>query len=142
MGELFTTVVAGVLIFVGGQLLSRFLVDPLHEWRKLKGEIAHALVFYSNVHVAPRLHSVEFGEEAMKHYRDLASQLWQRVHAIPCHRLFVLLRLVPSWKRVQAASSGLIGLSNSVFETDPLHHMDRNKMRERVREALGLRDFE
>lgn len=136
----FVTVVSGVLIFVIGQLLSRFVLEPLAEWRKLRGEVAHALHFYANVYVGEGLHTAEYGQEVMKHYRDLASQLWQRAHAIPFYRVFVLMKAVPSWSQLQQASAGLTGLSNTVFsrESDGLGS-SLDKRRDEIREALRLK---
>jgi len=46
------TVVAvgiGVAIFVLGQVLLRFLVEPIQEQRRIIGEIASALVYLANI---------------------------------------------------------------------------------------------
>jgi hypothetical protein len=142
MGELNNTVIAGVMVFVLGQLAARFVLEPLAEWRKLRGEIAHALHFYANVAVGEGLHSAEFGEQAVKHYRDLASQLWQRAHAIPAPLYWLLVRfkMVPSWPQVREVSAALTGLSNTVFrrESDGLGR-SLIQRREEIREALRLK---
>src|SRR5688500_11232023 len=43
------TAVGGVTVFVIGQLVAKFLIEPIHEQKKLIGEIAGTIIFYSNV---------------------------------------------------------------------------------------------
>lgn len=42
------TIFGGIVIFVGGQILVKFLVDPFYEQSKLIGEIANSLIYYAN----------------------------------------------------------------------------------------------
>lgn len=138
MGEINTTVVAGVLVLVLGQVITRFILDPLQDWRKLRGEISHALHFYANVLVAPGFHTVEQGHEAVTVYRDLASQLWQRSYAIPAPVFWVLsrCRVLPNWDEIRKAASGLTGLSNTVMDSGS--HDGRDTHANMVRNALRL----
>ena len=41
------TLLVGILVFVGGQLVGKFLIEPLHEQRKCIGAIPDALIFYA-----------------------------------------------------------------------------------------------
>lgn len=43
------TILGGILIFVGGQILTKFIVEPFYEQSKLIGEIANSLIYYANV---------------------------------------------------------------------------------------------
>lgn len=40
------TIFGGVLVYVIGQVTSKFLIDPIHEQKKLIGEIGDSLIFY------------------------------------------------------------------------------------------------
>jgi hypothetical protein len=43
------TILGGIVIFVGGQILTKFIVEPFYEQSKLIGEIANSLIYYANV---------------------------------------------------------------------------------------------
>jgi hypothetical protein len=45
-GALATALIA-VVVFVAGQILQRFVLEPIQEQRRLMGKIAHALLFYA-----------------------------------------------------------------------------------------------
>jgi len=129
------TVCSGVLVLVAGQVLIRFLLDPLTELRKLLGEISDSLTFYAHVYSNPGSPNQDVLAEAKTVLRQRASQLWARALSLPFYWLFSLLRLVPSKKSISTASSNLIGLSNSVFRGDAA---ENTKRAVEIREALGL----
>lgn len=43
------TILGGILVFVIGQVVVKFILEPLHEQAKLIGEIANSLIFFANV---------------------------------------------------------------------------------------------
>jgi hypothetical protein len=45
----------GVAIFVLGQVLLRFFLEPMQEQRRIIGEIASALVYLANIHNLDRV---------------------------------------------------------------------------------------
>jgi hypothetical protein len=47
------TIAGGFLVYVFGQIATRFLIDPYHEYRKTVGEIADTLVYYANIYMNP-----------------------------------------------------------------------------------------
>jgi hypothetical protein len=129
------TIVAAVLGFILGQVLSGFVLDPLQDWRKFRGEVAYALIYYANVTFREESRSEDDVQEASKRLRDLVSQAWQRAFSIPLYSMWAFFKIVPSRKRLQEASSGLIGLSNSLGRDS--HHL-REGYRKEIREALRL----
>jgi hypothetical protein len=78
------TIVGGVTIYVLGQLVSRFVIDPYHEYRRFTGEIAQALVYYDNV---TALSGLEIRNEASKLFKQQGGLLRVRVMAVPWHKL-------------------------------------------------------
>lgn len=50
------TILGGIIIFVGGQIVTRFIIEPFYEQFKLIGEIANSLIYYGNVDEAVELH--------------------------------------------------------------------------------------
>jgi hypothetical protein len=117
--EIFWTVLASVAVFVVGQAVVKFLIEPWHEYRMLVGRIAHALILHAHVHSNLDLISPVPVEEARCELRSLAGELWQRTNAIPFYGPIPrACRWVPSWPEIEKAASGLIGLS---FGLDSFH---------------------
>lgn len=136
------TAVGGVTVFVIGQLVAKFLIEPIHEQKKLIGEIAATIIFYSNVgagveqHYFDQIKAIDKSDDPKKeilidrytnilnsHWaksdeaamtlRRQATELLGKTHAIPFYKLLSLLRQVPKLDNITAASSELIGMSNS-----------------------------
>jgi len=136
------TALVGVVVFVIGQVVVKFLIEPLQEQKKLLGEIAGSLVFYSNVGAGMEQHYYEqikalnksddpLKEIAIDRYRDIlrnhwrksdeasttlrrqASELLGKTHAVPLYAFWSFLGRVPKIDDVVAASTQLIGMSNS-----------------------------
>ena len=68
------TITGGVLIFVLGQMILKFVIEPIHEFNKLKGEIAYSLVFYANVYMNVPLSYTDLSEDRQD--RDKAQQVF------------------------------------------------------------------
>lgn len=138
IGQVFWTVLSGVLVFVIGQLLVKFAIEPMHEYRKLCGEIADALVFYANVTARYTGIQKELLEEAQRTYRRLAGQLYARAHVIRLYPVWAFVRLVPRRKDLAQASSSLIGLSNNVFDQSVDGFKAKDKYRDDIKKLLDL----
>jgi len=68
------TLIGGVLLLVISQFITRFVVDPLIDFRRLLGEIGHTLVFYSHYffNASVMASKPEF-QNAKEQCRELAS---------------------------------------------------------------------
>src|SRR5688572_8306196 len=42
------TILGGIIVFVAGQVVTKFIIEPLYEQSKLIGEIANSLTYYAN----------------------------------------------------------------------------------------------
>lgn len=141
------TIIGGVCIFVIGQLLSKFIIEPIYEQRNAIGAIADALIFYSRLYVNPGpIRDKELGTikvlpeqtEAEDALRQHASKLMARTQAIPLYRLWAKLKLVRSKENILEAHKNLIYLSNSIVQRD----RKENKMsRTNIVQALGFKDL-
>ena len=60
------TVVAGVAVFSAGQIVTKFFVEPWHDYRMSIGRIAHAVIIYGQAHGDPRFVSTVPVEEARR----------------------------------------------------------------------------
>lgn len=137
----------GVLVFVIGQIIIKFFVEPIHKQAELIGEIAHSLTYYGNIYGikvvfgdSPEAGSpiVQRAKDATNTFRDQGARLRATVTVIKWYPLWTFLRLVPKKDAVITASTELIGLSNSVGGTD----VDWSAIHKRegsIAESLGFR---
>ena len=131
------TVMVGVLVFVIGQLLVKFVIEPIQELKKSLAEIHYSLVF----HARPILSS--FGKEdwddtAQDMLRKLSSDLSSRIGAVPLYDRWVSMshKFLPEKKKALEASRFLVTLSNSV------HDQDRSKNGDIVNKIFLLLNFD
>jgi hypothetical protein len=115
MSEVLTaalTVFAGFVVFVGGQIVQRFLLEPIQEQRRVIGEIAYVLLYHDNV---GRFHTEEYRGEVGYTLRKLAGELRRTRATIPLYGLLEKTPWVVKTDNVMTASSSLVGWSNSVI---------------------------
>lgn len=136
--SVFWTVLAGVVVFVVGQAIQRFILEPIQEQRRIIGDIANALVFLANVGPLPEwapagdLVLPASHEEASRTIRSLAARLRATLWTIPLYNWWAGLRLIPPRAAIDTASQQLIGWSNSLQRGQP------DAARQRVAAALKL----
>jgi hypothetical protein len=109
------TIIGGVLIYVFGQIVIRFFVDPYQHYRQIVAEIADALVYYGNISGGSNR---QRQDEASNAFRQKASLLRVKAYGIPYYNKFAKWRWVPPWSSIMEASSALIDLSNEVYKHD------------------------
>lgn len=141
------TVVGGVLVFVIGQLIIKFFIEPLQEQANLIGEIANSLILYSNVggNVEPyyyeglkKANELEepIKKVAVERYEKILNNHWEKsesashilrqqaaklmgvTNSIPFYNFWAFLKIVPKRQNVLSASTQLIGMSNSTHGED------------------------
>ena len=47
------TVIIGVTVYASSQIVSKFLIEPIHKQDEIRGEIADSLAFYANIYCNP-----------------------------------------------------------------------------------------
>lgn len=136
MENLVSAVISGVAVFIAGQALLKFVLEPIHRQRKIIGEVAFVSLMYANVQTHENLEFelVELTEpnEAAKELRRLAGELKSTLWTIPFYSFWSALKLTPERENIQKASSSLVGWSNSVHGGNPRPH------KEKLQEALDL----
>lgn len=154
-------IVSGVAIFVVGQIVSNFLLEPLQRYRELVGKISYSLIFYGNATTTlqdiyfqdiealkelpePKKSTIENRylqviqkdwdnvDDAKRTLRQQASELMSASNAIPLYNLWAILGIIPRRKYILKASENLIGLSNSSSLDGP---SDRRK---EIAKALNI----
>lgn len=112
MDQTFWTVLAGVSVFVLGQVVQNFLLKPIQDLKKVIGEISHKVKFHSNILTNSRMpeEKIRWAADDM---RDLSCQLESRYVLIPLSGFFGHLRIIPSRANITKAAKDLIFLSNA-----------------------------
>ena len=136
------TLLSGIIIFVIGQIVVKFIIEPIHEQKKLIGEIAGSILFYYNVgarmepYYYEQLKKLQESDDPLKEvaidrYKEILKSHWNRSdeasrvlrqqssdllgksNAIPLYGLWSFLRQVPKIEDVLEASTQLTGMANS-----------------------------
>jgi len=138
-GALVTALFA-VVVFVAGQILQRFVLEPIQEQRRLIGEVAHALLFYANrgpAGVQLGTFTLEDLRETSRHLRDLAGRLRSSIFYIPLYDTVArLVDSVPMREDALEAATQLVGWSNGLYHerSGP----DNSRRRRIIAEKLGI----
>ena len=133
-GELFITILSGVIIFIISQYFLELLIKPCSRYKNIKYKILNKLKFYSRIitnplefeyfEESPAL-KTEFTKEKRKEYQDKVNdykKISDEIRMLSCE-LDEFYYAIPKFYRnffindeVDKASSNLIGLSNSLFK--------------------------
>ena len=108
----------GIAIYIVGQLLSKFFIEPLHELRKTVGEVRFNLAFHG-----PTIHtsigrSKESSDAAREALLKSSCDLIAKLYSVPIYeatRLFSF-GVLPPKKEIEDAAVQLRGLSTYVHQ--------------------------
>jgi hypothetical protein len=107
------TLAGGVILLVVTQVITRFIVEPLLDFRRLLGEVAFTLILYEKFLInVPSTAGTDQFSEAKEQCRVLASRLFAVSAAVPLYDYLAANGCVPPIGDVDAAAGYLIGLSN------------------------------
>ncbi len=133
------TVFTGIIIFIGGQILLKFIVEPLQNLRKELSKIQHALIFFAQSIHTPRGHRAK-EDAASDSLRNLSCDLRIAIEGVPFYAFWrKFWRTMPDRKSGLQAASHLIGLSNSVHIEDRTNNYNIVK---KIRSLLNLEEIE
>lgn len=133
--DIIVAIITGVAVFVLGQLLIRFVIQPLQDFKKVIAKVSHVLIYYADVYSNPGGSRRMMIAETRKALRDSASLLRSRTVVIPFYTVFSWLRWVPTRHDINQASGSLIGLSNSLVNGDVQYNATK---RETIKKSLRL----
>ncbi|MGH8490923.1 MAG: hypothetical protein ACREXS_19180 [Gammaproteobacteria bacterium] len=134
-------------VYVLGQLLSKFFIDPLYELRKTIGEVRFNLSFHSPTINTPIGRSKETSDAASDALRKSSSDLIAKLDSVP---LYVAVRILsfgtfPPRKDIEAAAVQLRALSTYVHEDGANANAQLDVIRkriEKIKHLLRLRPLE
>ena len=134
------TLAGGVFLLIVTQVVTRFIVDPLVDFRRLLGEVAYTLILNAHyLHNAAGMASHPEFEDAKRQCRTLASRLHAFSAAVLLYSTLARIGLVPAHTNVYEAAAHLVGLSNTVA-TDSADFIGQKY--DRISQLLGIRLFE
>ena len=122
-------------------LVQKFVLEPLHEQRKIFGNIDYRLTYWAWAYSNPQDAKSPERDTAMNELRDAAGGLLATTNAIRCWRLSLTLGAVAP-DVANEASRILIGLSNGVYGRFDHNHppaRDAQRLRDLLRIPLAGR---
>lgn len=117
--NLLVTVISGVAVYVFSELFTEFVLRPIQEYKQLRGKVSKLLVLYAQYYYNPQPRGSEDNSPdwlaASDALRELASEVAAYAEIKPLS-LFTFF-IIPTKNKLSKASSLLIGISNSLFES-------------------------
>jgi len=136
----FATILAGVTVFVLGQIVLKWMIEPIQELRKLKGEILfHFANDYATIYNA-RIVENETAREAGRTLERLGASLLANQHLVPMYSCIQRIFQLPDREKIQFAAARLRLISNSIFSDAHDIHYRLNLYRMDICEALDIED--
>lgn len=137
------TIGGGVTVYVIGQLLSKFVIEPIHELRKVIGEVRFALAFHAPTINTPISRTQVTSDKAYDALMKCSADLLVRAEGIPLYGVIsrVSFRFVPEKKKVADAAKWLRGLSTHVHESGEKAIKNLQEIQdriERIQQSLGI----
>lgn len=116
------TILGGTFVFVLGNIIVKFFIDPIQKQKETIGEIFDALTYYANIYTSPKSHFIGMNAPQKESYiktqpaiRRLATLLESKTQMIPWYNLFSRCNVVPPIENIEKAHKSLLGISNSIF---------------------------
>jgi hypothetical protein len=106
------TVIAGVLVFVAGQLFLKLVIEPIHQFKRTMAEILHTFVQYAHAIHNPDVISTELRNEVYGKLRQLSGQLYADMELIPMYCVFGRMFFLPRKSDVYGGARHLIAIGN------------------------------
>ena len=112
------TITGGVIIFVTGQLLAKFFIEPIQELCKTIGEIRFNLSFHAPTIHTPIGRTKDNSESARAALMEGSSKLLSGLHSVPvyCATRIIAFGALPRRADIEEAAVQLRGLSTYMHE--------------------------
>lgn len=136
--DIFTTILAGVSVFVAGQILLKIFIEPI---QKLKESIAEVVYLLTNDHAI--YHNAEAvdkqrADEAYKNIRNTGAVLNAKLHILPFYFAYYYLFGLPSKSKILKATDKLFGISNKMYSKSSKKYYYLDLYRIEICELLKL----
>lgn len=115
------TIIGGLFVYIAGQLLSKFFIEPIHELKKTLGDARFNLAFHASVIHTPISRNSEESQKAYEALMKSSCDLLARANSIPfySHLSGISLGFLPSKPTIVDSAIQLRALSTYVQDTSP-----------------------
>ncbi len=134
----------GILVYVIGQIISKFFIESLYELRKTIGEIRFNLLFHGPTILTPEARSKETSGAARDALLKNSSDLFAKLHAIPLYVVvpYISFGTLPSNKDIKDVAVQLRALSTYMHEKDDKAYKSLDEIRGRIAKIERLLRYE
>jgi hypothetical protein len=124
----FYIILAGVIIYVLGEIVVKIVIDPVQELKRVIADIAFKLIHYSHIYqisssedtagqTAEKTIDQQQLEQAANEYRKLASMLNAGYRLVPFYALARVAFFLPREADIITARNELLEMSEEIFAT-------------------------
>lgn len=138
--SLFATIVAGVTIFVFGQIVLKLLIEPIQKLRETIAEVAFHLANDDAVVHGAGIVKEERCEVVSENFRRLGARLISSQHLVPFYGHLRKVFSLPEQANVEKAAERLSTIPAHMYGNDTVKHERLDLYRIEVCELLGLHD--
>src|SRR6185369_8667381 len=119
------TVIGGIAVFVGGQMVVKFIIEPIQNLRKTINDIQQAIFLHAPSYMT-RGGKEEAEDKAYEDLKKLSSELYANAMSVPLYGFwrFLFRQLIPEKENCFEAAKWIRGLSNSVHADDRTKNFD------------------
>lgn len=129
-----------VAVYLVGQLLSKFFIEPVHELRRSVGEVRFNLAFHAPTIHTPAGRTKESSEAARAALLGNSSDLVSKLHAVPAYKLvrFLAFGALPPAASIERAAVKLRGLATYMHEGGDQANDSISQINSRVESIMRL----
>ena len=136
----FQTVISGVFIYISGEIIQKFFLEPVKDFYRIIGTIDNGLKYYAHFITSPNVAMIA-APDLHKALRKLSCDLEAAYKQIPTiwgllSFLLSLLKIVPNTDSVAIAAQELIFLSNSL--NDKAKSRENAAALDKIRHCLNI----
>ena len=138
------TVLGGVFVFVVGQLLLKFFIEPVHELRRAIAAVRYSFLFFAPDILTPVGRTIESSTKARDALLKNSADLYICCEAIRCYKLISRPLGLPEKGKVLDAAKWLRGLSTYMHETGDAANGNIDQVRgtvEHIEQCLSLQSL-
>lgn len=110
-GSPFLTVVTGVTVFVVGQIILKWFMDPILGFKEQLGRVSALFLREQSA-----ITNAKYSDELVRELKETAATLLAKKTAIPWYSLWSKLKLLPSGEKVYAASQAMNMISHMIID--------------------------
>ncbi len=134
--QIFLTIFSGVSIFVIGQIVIIFFIEPIHQLKNHVRQVLDDLIYYADIYSNPGEHNKQNFNDTNKVLRRNASKLRSLANSIHFYEKWEIIFHLPSKNNILIASRKLIFLSNSLVNGN---HQQNADAADEIEFALGIK---